>query len=151
MKQGGGVTHLLHEREHLLDLGAREDGREACAYLPPLGLAGEEEIEGSHLVVPHIALGKPIGEADKVLHQHGSHQLQVADEQRRLMKQVDAHHGLIAEAIVEVEAAQLQGERLLQLEHLLQVAQYVRRLHELDAAPLPVDVGATRPDEHRGQ
>lgn len=70
-----GGTHLLHEREHLLDLGARENGREACAYLPPLGLASKEEIEGSHLVVPHIALGKPIGEAHKVLHQHGSHQL----------------------------------------------------------------------------
>lgn len=148
---GGGATHLLHEREHLLDLGTREDGREACAYLTPLGLAGKEEIEGSHLVVPHIALGKPIGEADKVLHQHSPHQLQVADEQCRLMEQVDAHHGLVAEAIIEVEATQLQGKRLLQLEHLLQVAQYVRRLHKLDATPLPVDVGATRPDEHRGQ
>lgn len=67
------------------------------------------------------------------------------------MEQVDAHNGLVAEAIIEVKAPQLQGKRLLQLEHLLQVAQYVRRLHELDATPLPVDVGATRPDEHRSQ
>lgn len=101
--------------------------------------------------MPHIAFGKTIGEAHKILDEHRAHQLQIPDEQRRLMEQIDAHNGLVAETIIEVEATQLQGKRFLQFEHLLQVAQDVRWLHELDATPLPVDVGATRPDEHRGQ
>lgn len=106
----GFGTHLLHQREHLLDLGPGEDRRETCTYLTPLGLAGKEEIKGSHLVVPHIAFGKTIREAHEILDEHRPHQLQITDEQGGLMEQIDAHNGLVAETIIEIETTQLQGK-----------------------------------------
>lgn len=145
------MTHLLHQREHLLELGAGEGGCQPGADLAPLWLLGQEEGEGAHLVAPSVALGEPVREAHKVLDENGAHQLQVADEQGRLMEQVDAHHGLVAEALVEVEAAQLQCEGLLEAQDAAQVAEQVRRLDKLHAATLPVDVGAARPYEHSRQ
>jgi len=67
------------------------------------------------------------------------------------VEQVDAHDGLVAEPLVEVEAAQLEGEGLLQAKDAGQVAQQVGGLDELHPAALPVDVGAAGPYEDARQ